>query len=189
MDRTLSYNPHIDQLVGRRTSHVSHIVMRVSHTRMTSHIGLSHARHRLSNETITTFINALVLSIIGYSIGDSTSTCQKHGPSPKSHQLQYFGLSRGGANMTILVTHCVLLPGSPHVNWILTRCACSSSAYWGQAPLVPLAARHSRTGERTQHAIGLQPGFVSKMTRVREANISIRHNSIRFSSFKVPISK
>ena len=53
MDRTLSYETHIDQLVGRCTGLL---------------IGLSHARHRLPKETLTTIINALVLSTVRYCI-------------------------------------------------------------------------------------------------------------------------
>ena len=53
IDRTLSYEPHIDQLVGRCTGLL---------------IGLCHARHRLPKETLTTIVNALVLSTLRYCI-------------------------------------------------------------------------------------------------------------------------
>ena len=53
MDRTLSYDYHIDQLVGRCTGLL---------------IGLSHVRYRLPKETLTTIVNALVLSTVRYCI-------------------------------------------------------------------------------------------------------------------------
>ena len=53
MDRTLSYELHIDQLVGRCTGLL---------------IGLSHARYRLPKETLATIVNALVLSTVRYCI-------------------------------------------------------------------------------------------------------------------------
>ena len=63
MDRTLSYEPHIDQLVGRCTGLL---------------IGLSHARHRLPRETLTTIINALVLSTVRYCISVYGTACAKN---------------------------------------------------------------------------------------------------------------
>ena len=63
MDRTLSYEPHIDQLVGRCTGLL---------------IGLNHAKHRLPQEILVTVINALVLSSVRYCIsiyGTSTAKC------------------------------------------------------------------------------------------------------------------
>ena len=58
IDRTLSYEPHVDQLVGRCTGLL---------------VGLSHARHRLPTEILVTIINALVLSTIRYCIRSERS--------------------------------------------------------------------------------------------------------------------
>ena len=62
IDRTLSYELHIDQLVGRCTGLL---------------VGLSHAKHRLPKEMLGNIINALVISAIRYCIsvyGTATAT-------------------------------------------------------------------------------------------------------------------
>ena len=125
MDHTLSYEPHIGQLVGRCTGLL---------------IGLSHARHRQPKETLITIINALVLSTLRYCIGVYGTATAKNMTRFKKSSILLLGLSRarGGENMTISVTHSAPLCGFPHVNWSLITPYAFSSAYWLQVPLMPL---------------------------------------------------
>ena len=61
MDRCLSYEPHINQLVAKRTGLL---------------IGLSHARHRLPHDVLPALVDGLVISLIRYCIavyGNSTA--------------------------------------------------------------------------------------------------------------------
>ena len=60
LDRNLTYEPHVNQLVGRCTGLL---------------IGLSHARHCLPRDVLPTLVNGLVISLVRYCItvyGNST---------------------------------------------------------------------------------------------------------------------
>ena len=53
MDRHLSFEPHVNQLVGKCTGLL---------------IGLSHARHRLPHDMLPSLVNGIVISLIRYCI-------------------------------------------------------------------------------------------------------------------------
>ena len=127
MDRTLSYELHIDQLVGRCTGLL---------------IGLSHARYRLPKETLATIVNALVLSTVRYCISvymvlRLPKTCLGF----KKWLASVHELSRDGASVTTSVTHSDLSPGFRLVNWwFTTLCACLSVCWW---PVLHRISPHS----------------------------------------------